>query len=73
MFLVATELMHIQSFFISVEILHPDGTEAATNELGRVAVKLPLPPGNMSTLYKNDELFEKTYFKKFPVSSGMHS
>lgn len=53
---------------IPVDILHPDGTEAAPNELGRVAVKLPLPPGNMSTLYKNDEYFDKTYFRKFPVS-----
>lgn len=52
---------------IPVDILQPDGTEAAPNELGRVAIKLPLPPGNMSTLYKNGELFEKTYFKKFPV------
>lgn len=53
---------------ISVDILHSDGTEAAPNELGRVAVKLPLPPGNMSTLYKNNELFDKIYFKKFPVN-----
>lgn len=54
---------------ILVDILQPDGTEAAPNELGRVVIKLPLPPGNMSTLYKNGELFEKTYFKKFPVIS----
>lgn len=31
-------------------------------------MKLPLPPGNMSTLFKNDDLFEAVYFKKFPVS-----
>lgn len=55
-------------YSITVDVLHPDGTESAPNELGRVAVKLPLPPGNMSTLYKNDELFEKTYFTKFPVN-----
>lgn len=56
------------SIYVSVDVLHPDGSEAAPNELGRVAVKLPLPPGNMSTLYKNDELFDKTYFRKFPVN-----
>lgn len=55
----------------SVEVLHPDGSEAAPYELGRVAVKLPLPPGNMSTLYKNDDLFDKTYFRKFPVSPSL--
>lgn len=49
-----------------VEVLHPDGTQAAPNELGRVVVKLPLPPGTMSTLYRNDDLFNKTYFQKFP-------
>lgn len=63
----------IHSDRITVDILHPDGTEAAPNELGRVAVKLPLPPGNMSTLYKNDELFEKTYFKKFPVTTSQNA
>lgn len=31
-------------------------------------MKLPLPPGNMSTLFKNEDLFEAVYFKKFPVS-----
>lgn len=38
------------------------------NELGRIVVKLPLPPGNMSTLFKNDDLFEAVYFQKYPVS-----
>lgn len=41
--------------------------EAKPNELGRIVVKLPLPPGNMSTLFKNDDLFEAVYFQKFPV------
>lgn len=53
--------------YFSVDVLHPDGTHAAQNELGRVVVKLPLPPGTMSTLYKNDELFNRTYFQKFEV------
>lgn len=49
-------------------VVRPDGTFALPNELGRLVIKLPLPPGNMSTLYKNDDLFEKTYFQKYPVS-----
>lgn len=40
--------------------------EIGHNQLGRIVVKLPLPPGNMSTLYKNDDMFEKVYFKRFP-------
>lgn len=58
-------------FLSAVKVLHRDGTEAATNELGRIVVKLPLPPGNMSTLYKNDDLFNKTYFQKFPVRANL--
>lgn len=40
--------------------------ELGPNELGRIVVKLPLPPSNMSTLYKNDDLFEKVYFQRYP-------
>lgn len=40
--------------------------ELGNNELGRIVVKLPLPPGCMSTLYKNDDLFEKVYFERYP-------
>ncbi|KAH8386009.1 hypothetical protein KR200_012229, partial [Drosophila serrata] len=49
-----------------IKILKPDGTETQCMELGRIALKLPLPPGNMATLYKNEELFRKLYFQKFP-------
>lgn len=40
--------------------------ELGNNELGRIVVKLPLPPGCMSSLYKNDDLFEKVYFERYP-------
>lgn len=49
-----------------IRVLEPDGTECKPMQLGRIALKLPLPPGNMSSLYKNNALFEDTYFKKFP-------
>ncbi|XP_055610296.1 acyl-CoA synthetase short-chain family member 3, mitochondrial [Uranotaenia lowii] len=49
-----------------IRVLNPDGTEAAQNELGRIVIKLPLPPGTMSSLYRNDDLFEKLYFSRFP-------
>ena len=55
-------------FYYIVKVLHPDGTQAEPSELGRIVIKLPLPPGNMSTLYKNEELFQKLYFQKYPVS-----
>lgn len=45
-----------------------NGTEAEPRELGRIVVKLPLPPGTMSTLYKNPQKFCDVYFKQYPVS-----
>ena len=39
---------------------------AERNELGRVACKLPLPPGTLSTLYKAEDRFLDAYFNTFP-------
>ncbi|XP_008552449.1 acyl-CoA synthetase short-chain family member 3, mitochondrial [Microplitis demolitor] len=50
----------------NVEILREDGSKASTHELGRIAIKLPLPPGTMSTLYKAPERFKDIYFSKYP-------
>ena len=50
-----------------VRVLREDRTEAATGELGRMVIKLPLPPGNFSTLYRADERFKSAYFIEFPV------
>lgn len=49
-----------------VRVLRSDGTEADYLELGRIVVKLPLPPGTMSSLYKAPERFVETYFTKYP-------
>ena len=43
-------------------MLREDLTEADVGELGRIVAKLPLPPGTMSTLFRADERFVKTYF-----------
>ncbi|KAK5639475.1 hypothetical protein RI129_011967 [Pyrocoelia pectoralis] len=49
-----------------VRIVRSNGAEANPNELGRVVIKLPLPPGTMSTLYQAPEQFCKIYFTKYP-------
>lgn len=49
-----------------IRVLREDGTEADADELGRVVIKLPFPPGTMSTLWENDALFEELYFKAYP-------
>lgn len=53
---------------LAVRVVTLNGLLAQPNELGRLVIKLPLPPGNMACLYKNNELFVKTYFQKYPVS-----
>jgi propionyl-CoA synthetase len=38
----------------------------SNNDLGRLVIKLPLPPGCFTTLWKNDQLFHDTYFTRYP-------
>lgn len=65
------QLLHLCKFKIlssTVHILREDGSKAPQQELGRIAIKLPLPPGCMSTLYQANERFKEVYFSTFPVS-----
>lgn len=49
-----------------LQILREDGSVADANEEGLVAVKLPLPPGCLPTLWGDDERFERSYLSRFP-------
>lgn len=49
-----------------VKVVKDDLTETDRGDLGQVVVKLPLPPGTMTTLWKADDRFVKTYFTKYP-------
>ncbi len=49
-----------------IEILTEDGYRANKNEEGYVAVKLPLPPGFMPTLWQNNERYVAGYLQRFP-------
>ncbi|MBI5252001.1 MAG: propionyl-CoA synthetase [Desulfomonile tiedjei] len=40
--------------------------ELGPNEAGLLAVKLPLPPGNLPTLWNNDKRFVESYMAPFP-------
>lgn len=39
---------------------------SSTNRMGRLAIKLPLPPGFMSTLYNNEKRFVDSYMAAIP-------
>jgi propionyl-CoA synthetase len=49
-----------------VRILDEAGHEAAPNETGNIAIKLPLPPSCLPTLWHNDEGFKASYLSRFP-------
>ena len=50
----------------ALDILDDDGHPQPPNQLGNMVIKLPLPPGTLSTLYENDERFVDTYFSRYP-------
>ena len=49
-----------------VRILQPDGGEAPANQVGDICVRLPLPPGCMSTLWNQDDRFVESYLSAHP-------
>ncbi len=49
-----------------VQILGEDGHPVADGELGAIAVKLPLPPGTLPTLWNAPERFKTSYLNAFP-------
>ncbi|WP_375689408.1 propionate-CoA ligase PrpE [Pseudooceanicola sp. LIPI14-2-Ac024] len=49
-----------------IHILDEAGKELPAGELGAIAVKLPLPPGTLPTLWNAEARFRKSYLDTFP-------
>lgn len=49
-----------------VQILDEAGHAMKPGELGAIAVKLPLPPGTLPTLWNAEDRFRKSYLSHFP-------
>jgi propionyl-CoA synthetase len=49
-----------------VEILDEEGKSMPPNREGAVAIRLPLPPGTLPTLWRNDERYRDTYLTRYP-------
>jgi len=49
-----------------VEILGDDGHPVANGELGAIAIKLPLPPGTLPTLWNAEARYKSSYLEAFP-------
>jgi propionyl-CoA synthetase len=49
-----------------VRIVDADGNELKPGETGEIAVKLPLPPGCLPTLWQDDKRFVSSYLSQHP-------
>lgn len=49
-----------------LQVVDPQCNQVSPGEIGALVVKLPLPPGTLPTLWKNDEGYKKTYLAEFP-------
>ncbi|MBN3279345.1 ACSS3 synthetase, partial [Polyodon spathula] len=50
----------------NVMVLDYSMQKVKSKTLGNIVVKLPLPPGAVTTLWENDDIFNKLYFTTFP-------
>ncbi len=50
----------------NVQILDPEGNELPAGEQGAIAIKLPLPPSCLPTIWNNHERFESGYLNDIP-------
>ena len=48
-----------------IQILDEKGKEVPVGNLGAIAIKLPLPPGTLTTIWNADHRYESSYLKSF--------
>ena len=49
-----------------VRVLDDENHEMPAGQIGSIAIRLPLPPGCLPTLWHNDQGYEKSYLTKHP-------
>jgi len=49
-----------------IHVFDEAGSEVAANRIGNIVVKLPLPPCCLTTLWNNENDFQKTYLDTYP-------
>ena len=49
-----------------IRVLGEDNREMPAGQIGSIAVKLPMPPSSLPTLWNNDEGFERSYLTRHP-------
>jgi propionyl-CoA synthetase len=49
-----------------IRVLSDEGLEARNGEIGKIVIKLPLPPGCFPRLWNNDDGLLKSYLSQYP-------
>ena len=49
-----------------IDVLDPDGQPLPAGEQGNLAIRLPLPPGCLPTLWQDEARFRSAYLERFP-------
>jgi len=49
-----------------VRVLDGEGNERAASELGNIAIRQPLPPGTLQTLWNNRDGYREHYLSRYP-------
>jgi propionyl-CoA synthetase len=49
-----------------VHVLDDEGKQVSENQIGNIAIKLPLPPGCFPTLWNNDDGYLESYIHPYP-------
>ncbi len=48
-----------------VQVLDEDGKQVGSGDIGNIVVKLPMPPGTLPTLWRNDERYVESYLSRY--------
>jgi len=49
-----------------VDVLSDEGMPVSANQIGNIAIKLPLPPGCLPTLWQKDDAYRESYLETYP-------
>jgi propionyl-CoA synthetase len=49
-----------------VRVLDASGVEVPAGQIGNIVLRLPLPPGTLPTLWRNDEGYRESYLSRYP-------
>ncbi len=66
-FTISTLISYYSSFpIINTQVLDSNNNPVPPNTMGNLAIKLPLPPGTLLSIWGNDQRFIDSYLSKIP-------